>query len=322
MSLTPRQIAGLVRMYACDAEECRSWPDPCCYRLVFYGEIIAGVPTSTSTYENDVNSFVVEMSLYAANSNATLTWTLEKCVNVRTCEWDSVATLNNNNYGTYYALGSIVNHSKYGKYEVNWGKVLKLQGVGMYRIKATTNLGSRSGCLVSEPIEVRAWDCERAHGTVKFESRLSGMIGDFYNKPKMFDLCGMNHHDSIRVSGMFGNESSEYQTERDEYPNGLVQQTRDEQVQIYTFQSGLWPKWVHDRLKTYGLMAYQTLVSDYNINNSDYEIRQMLIVKDGAHSPEYFDKDWLRRSDVNLTFKAGYQSLVTSQCCNTELPHG
>jgi len=315
--IDPIQVIGLVPMNDCTAEECRSDWELCCYVNTVFGYDVEGEAIPGANYENDVNSFLASFPLSVPNPSATITWTLEKCTGVST--WTSVATLNNNTLGTYSALNTITGHLMYSGFQINWGKVLDAHGVGRYRIKAVSSYGAiPSACLVSEPFQLLAWDCDRAHGTVKFEAWMTGKIGDVNNDGKIFDLCGMNWYDSIRLPGFFGYEkTSEYLEVIQEYQTGLIARIHDEAVQSFEFISGMCPKTLHDRLKVYGLMADTLKVSDYNRNNSDYNIIQKLVVKDGSYDPEYFDKQRRRLSRVKVQFKEGIQNVIKSNCCDT-----
>ena len=45
------------------------------------------------------------------------------------------ANLNNNTYGSFYALGSILLHPTYTWYRLDWGRVLHYFGAGYYRVQ-------------------------------------------------------------------------------------------------------------------------------------------------------------------------------------------
>jgi len=315
--IPPQQIVGFVPMYVCDEVECRDTNPPCCFRLKFFGVD----NQRAESYENDVNSFLVSNSLSVPNPSATITFYLQKC---ELEYWSTVATLNNNDYGTYSAIGTIPNLPTYAEYKVSWGLVLNLQGIGVYRIKAVTSFGAIADqCLVSEVIELIEWDCNRAHGTVKFEANISGTVGDINNDGNVFDLCTKNHYDSIRFPGFFGFETtSEYLEILHEYQTGQINRIRDEAVQKFKLKTHPLPKWLHDRFKVYGLMADTLRVSDYNRNNSDYSISRKQVVKDGNYEPEYYDKQTahtkIRMSKVTVDFKEGIQSVIKSSCCDSE----
>lgn len=327
--IDPVQIVGLVPMYSCNATECRENPlERCCDRLpVFGGDDYA--ESNIGSYENDVNSFLVDVSLYTANSGSTVaTWYLQKCTGANT--WTSVTTIvNDNTYGYVWVLGSNTLNPNYTGLRLNWGKVYALHGRGIYRIKLTTSTRTIVGCLQSAEFNLRPFDCEDAHGTFKFETMSIGQIGAYGRKGKFFNLCGFSPligdpkinsgwYDSIRLPGFFGKEViSDYIEVYNEWQNGKMEQVKNEAKQAYELSIYPIEKDLHDRMKIYGLMADVRQMSDYNINNSDYNIRQVSVKPTGPYEPKYNDKLWYNKQSVKVKFENGYQHLIKSICCPT-----
>lgn len=320
--LEPEQIIGFVPLTPCTPTECREYPDPCCYYTPAFGKLNQAV----SSYENDITTFLLNFPLIAINPLVILTWNLQKVVNG---EWTNVGVFTGNNYGKDYPIGFSKIKKYYVGYQLSWGKVLALNGPGCYRVRVEAKIPTDprgegiityliQSCLQSEPFQLWAWDCNLAHQTVKFESTIGGKIGNINNDGKFFDLCDVDWIDSIRFKGFFGYETTpEYLEVLQEYQNGTIKRVRDEAIQKFKLISGYLPKWVLDRFKTYGLMADQLRVSDYNINNSDWEIKRKIVIKDGGFEPEWRDKNWFRRGKVEMDFKEGVQSVIKSSCCET-----
>lgn len=312
----PRQVVGFVPLTSCTATECRTWCE-CPYINKVFGRLVSGVAVTTSTYENDWSSFLVDYSMYTANPTlATITYILQKKTGAT---WSDVATLNNNVYGTNYPLNSITGHLMYAGYAINWGKVLQLQGEGIYRIKVTSAFGPFTGCLVSEPFCLQEWNCINADKTSKFEATLTGKIGSIDIDGYLYDLCGMNWFDSIRIRGMLGFEETEYQEEMLQYNTGLMERERDEAIQTFKFVTtpkGL-PKWLLDRFKVYGMMSDTLLGSDYCMNNSDYDMRQKLLVKAGGFKPVYRVSS--RNAKVTVEFAEGMRNVIKTKCCESRI---
>lgn len=329
----PVQVVGFVPLYTCDSSECRIQSNnDCCEKNIVFGNVQpgrGGVPTAdiNSNYENDWSTFLVDFALYGSNPAATATWTLQKCVrgnpDVVDIEgektWINSVSLNQQLYGAWFALGSIAAHPTYTGIYINWGKILKARGAGLYRVKLQTSLRGLTTCQVSDEFYLRQFDCNLATSTVKFEARITGQIGAHFPQGKIFDLCDLSWYDSIRLPGWFGFEKKpEYLQVLLEEQNGTQRQIRNEVVQQWLFQSKLWPKPYHDRLSVYMMMADSRLVSDYNINNSDYTIKQIGVIPAGPYEPEYFDADHNRKQRVTVEFKAGQQSIIKSVCCPTK----
>jgi len=303
------QVLGFVPFVNCTTTDCREPYNPCCYRNTVFGQ--KGI--ETSTYENDISSFLVN---FLALLNPYITFRIQK---LESGSWVNKDTLSDDTYGTYYGLGSIAGHNTYIGYKINWGYVLNQLGVGVYRIKFIANGSGISTCMVSEAFNLLEFNCNQAHGTVKFESSITGKIGDKRIDYMIHDMTGVYWEDSIRVNGFFGYEKvGEYRTVQLEWGNpyhGKIEKIRDEAVQSFEFLMRQdTPQFIHTRLMTYGLMADYLKVSDYNINNSDYDIRQMLVVRDSGYEPTYFNKNNRRIAGVKVTFKRGVQSVIKSNC--------
>ena len=74
------------------------------------------------------------------------------------------------------------------------------------------------------------------------------------------------------------------------------------------------PMWLHERFYAYGLMADQLYVSDYNINNPNYNYKHFWVVADGNYTPQY--TNWSRYSKIqDLAFKEGDQFVFRDRCC-------
>lgn len=119
--------------------------------------------------------------------------------------------------------------------------------------------------------------------------------------------------DAIRVGGEFGYETTEYERTSIKYQTGVINKIRDEALLKFKWKSSSLPWWFHERFKTYGLMADKTLVSDYNLNNADYSLKQYSVQLDSGYSPEF--KGYTRNTLVNCEFKSATENLKRSRCC-------
>lgn len=184
--------------------------------------------------------------------------------------------------------------------------------------------------LASPQFLLWGWDCIKANGTVKFEVQNTGTKGDINNDGALIDLCALTLYDSIRVQGFFGYGTCSYDELVLEYGQGTTalfgtqEQVRDKGVPAYKFNSKPLPAWVHKQLESVMMLAQTILVSDYNINNDDYFIKQMAVAKKGNYDPKYNEKgkhfdlslqEFGRRTPVSVTFIKRVQSLISSNCC-------
>lgn len=330
--INPVQVIGFVPMVSCADTECRELVRPDrCFKLPVFGLLTGGIPSSVALYENDFNSFLVDYSLVKNNpgESIVITWKIQKLTDG---EWVDAATISGTTYGTIYNLGnssfSNAGHASYTGVQINWGKVLHELGAGCYRIKlntdfATENTGSepvhKIYCMISvAAFDLKAWDCRRAHRTVKFESYNTGTIGDIYQDYKSHNVCNIIWYDSIRFYAKFGDKNiDEYLRLRHKYGNGLQTDIHDEAIQKWVLNTELLPQWLLDRLSVYGMMTKTLKVSDYNMNNSDYAIKGLHVIPSSNFKPKYYDKNWLRRGQVTVEFERGVQSIIKSLCCDT-----
>ncbi len=306
VSLSPQQIIGFVPLTDCTFVECRTWRNDCYYNPVF------GVTSAkTASYENDMNSFFILDPL-----RRTVKFRLFRLSNGVAVQVNSNM---NSTYGTIKAYGSIPTNPNYTGIILNWGAVLALHGAGFYVVVLSTassipdNNNRQPFCKWSEPFKLLPFTCNLAHRTVKFESTNSGKLGSITEDGVVYDLCGFSYYDSIRVPGFFGEEKTSYNTTELEYQNGLIDLVSDEALQTFTFRSRLLPKWLHDRMKAYMGMADKTLVSDYNRNNADYNIKRKYIRVNGPWEPKWNGQNLL--SSVEVQFKEGIESVYKSISC-------
>ena len=348
------QVAGLVPLVPCSPEDCRdgcvafsrsdeivelacdsanprrgyifmqncsNTPFGGCYENPVFGNLINCVGQNYASYENDMNQFIVTFNEFV---ESTIAWTLQK--NIRGT-WTDLYGLQEGDLGTYNAPGYLADHLNYTGVIVNWGKVLEGYNSGCYRVKVVetvtrdTPIGTRPipYCLVSEPFNLMAWNCDRANGTVKFETNTTGKIGDKRVDYLLHDLSGSYFYDSIRVWGFFGKEKiGEYKTINLEWGNpnpGKIEKVRDEAIQSFEFMMRQdTVGWVHQRLMVYGFMADQILVSDYNINNTDYDIKRFPVIRDSGYEPTYFVASGKRIAGVKVDFKRAVQNVIKTNC--------
>lgn len=198
-------------------------------------------------------------------------------------------------------------------------------GSGAFWTKTSTTTinytSTLTGCLISEPFKLLPFDCNAANYTVKFETNLTGIIGDKRIDYLLYDLTGFTLYDSIRLYGFFGDEKATYKEVNLQWGRpqlGLIQKVRDEMISQFEFRCERpMPKYIHDRLKAYGVMADQLWVSDYNTFNADYEIKQMLVVKNGEYTPTYFEDKGSRYLIAKMNFNKGVQSSIKTDCATT-----
>ena len=310
----PTQVVGLTPLFPCTVDDCRYLFEDDQVNKVS-GHIADGV---NPTYKNDFTTILIDMSAYTSNPlTVSVSFLLQKLAGG---VWSTVATLNNTTNGIFYPLNGWPTHPTYTGYALNWGLVLLNHGRGTYRIKVTSAFKSFVGCLVTDCFHLRAFDCDWVHGTVKFERWITGIYGDPYISYFLHDICDILWYDSFRYNGFFGERDTEEYREvalKWGKPSlGKVELVKDEALPGFMWHSNYFKQPYHDRFSVFGMMGGDTRVSDYNINNSDYYMKRVEMVKNGGYSPIYKDQLQRRISRVDVKFRRGVQSIIHSVCCD------
>ncbi len=126
-------------------------------------------------------------------------------------------------------------------------------------------------------------------------------------------VTAISWRDSIRVGGEFGYENTDFERKSIKYQTGVVNKIRDEVLLKHTWKSTSLPFWFHERFKGYGLTADILKVSDYNMNNADYNIKLYEVQGDSSYNPEY--KGFPRETQVKCDFRPRTQNLKRTRCC-------
>lgn len=141
---------------------------------------------------------------------------------------------------------------------------------------------------------------------------LTGTIGDTTDTVDEFSIYWS---DSIRFPGFFGYEQVEYERKYIKYQTGVVDKIRDEAIKSFTLKTDKLPLWLHQRFYSYGLMADQLYVSDYNLNNANYNYKNFWVLPDSGYSIDYTNfSRYMKVKDVK--FKEGQQLLYRTRCCS------
>ncbi len=304
-----RQVLGLVPLNLCDLfvdPDCRDdkpHPMDCPYAIPVFASIL-----DTDGHVNDFTTMTVDT--YTNSGVMTVTWFLDKCVGGAFVEQEEIDA--NSTVGTLLNL-AFVGFPTYSEVLIIWRDVLINFGSGTYRIRVRTILDGENTCdQCTEPFCLKPFSCEQANGTVRWTIAYgAGTIGSITDPTVTFGTPSANLY-QIRVNGGFGDETSEYDLLEQEYQNGAIVKIRDEAIQKYVFNSDRLPNWFHKRFKSYALLAPSIRVDDYNLNNPDYEIKQLRVTRDGNYEPERNRNSRLTKVSVN--FKSGIQNVEARTC--------
>jgi len=300
--------------------------------------------TCSGSYENDINSWIFQYaSTYNPISNGD--FKLQKLTSNAPANpnstWSTVATLNNTTYGTpIYTGGTCTNNI--GGFQLNWNLVLSGLGAGVYRFYVSgTFSASAPYCLFSPPLCLNSFDCNLANGTVKYEATYcGGNIGSVTTQGQAWSLCCVPlnssystsnsctngntlpgatfpfpYYDSIRFPGYFGREGADYTMDSVKYATGVIYKTREEATKTFSLDTDLLPWWFHQRFYSYGLMADNLYVSDYNYNNPNYNYKYFNVIRDSSYQIKYSDNSLRMKKITGLKFKEQTQLTYRDRCC-------
>ncbi len=266
--------------------------------------ILASI-TDASSFKNDKTGFLFKFSELITG----LAFTLQKKVNGT---FTNIVTLNNNNFGTFFPLGFIIDEKnrKYVGYLIDWRLVLIGHSVGFYRLKTEDTNIFGTFTQFSEEYCLKEYTAHRAEGSVKIETITSKLRGDINDPTDILDF-GDGWYQSTRLCGMFGFDTSDYVEERTEYRNGQQKWVKDEQTEKYILKLKPINSELHKFVKTDILQADEILITDYNKNNPTKHIQQN-VNRNGNYEPKWQPKT--KVAGVEVAFKSAFNNLRKKQC--------
>ena len=94
-------------------------------------------------------------------------------------------------------------------------------------------------------------------------------------------------NDCLRLPGIFGYGESGEEKIDIRYNSGLVKNIRQEIIRRYTMKTDLLPYDVLERLEVFGRFAEEMLISDFNVINPDYSLKERSVMIEGDFKPDY-----------------------------------
>lgn len=271
----------------------------CCFILPALAETVI-----TSDLKNDKHSVIWFFNQLF--SDATLT--LQQNNNG---EYTDIQTLDGNAYGKFYEFGFFTN--KYGEkaigYQIDWQKVLTIEGEGDYRVKieATPSFGDD---FIDYSFEfcLKEYKNHRADKTVRISWYRNGQFGDLTLDSKKVDYGILDWFNQLRLpSSFFGRPSESQEKTYVKYESGAEIWTSDKRIETYTFLGYLYPAFLHNYLKRNMLAGDKITITDYNIKNPNTYIDKQVLYE-SSYEPKWSDD--IDRATVELSFKQEYQNLV------------
>lgn len=324
----PVQIIGFDPLTRCDENECRSFNGGC-----YISPVFGTVGTTGSTYENDLTSYFIDDQM-----ERTVIFVLQK-LDIVYNVWNDLINVASTShysypftagYGTFFNYGDFPAHPTYIGFQLNWGSVITINGGGIYRIKIYSPAVILGGtpidpnpylskpnpfpyCYTGSAFRALPFSCDAANYTVKFEANASGKIGSHLSNAYVFDLCGINLYDSVRVNGIFKEVNPTVTEEYLEYQNGLMDLASAEIVLKYQYESKMLPEYVYKRLFVYGTLTSSLFASDYNFSNARNNIKLLPVV---MKSIDVTNNKSNRQTSVVIPCESGIQSIIKSTSCD------
>ena len=265
--------------------------DECCYQ----SPVLAST-TSNDSIKNDINSFLFKRNF----SSESITLTLQK-------NGTTDLPIVNDDFGKLYDFGTFGDFPNYKGIQIQWQKVLVLQGPGVYRLKIELNLLTGTTTKFSIPFILDEYTEEKANGTFRIQSIQNGFL-----RHRDFDYSNLNWLDGLRVRGFFGNRQTEYEQEFVLYANRDSKQVRSELINSYVCQTMHIPDCITDNIIEYHNFANELFFTDYNFNNHKKTYIQQKVVFESMDSIEY--KDTTSLAPLQLNYKDYNQNYVKTNC--------
>lgn len=256
--------------------------------------VYANPSDPANVYENDYNSFLYGFSDVATS----VVMELFKC-------GEKVDDIINDDYGTFYGFGFHTDGIKeYIGVQIDWLKVYNTHGAGTYTIKTTATLYD-SSTFEQESFEynLRLYSPALTDGTVRFEFRHNGIIGDLNDPKDKRSYRDLDWGNQIRLRGLTYTATPSYEQEEIQYWNGEQQDVKNELTVEYKVLLRPIPYTIHKYMQVDVIQADSIIVSDYNSTSplrpflgrelkfsGNYEINQLERSKNSSATITFKDK--------------------------------
>ncbi len=249
------------------------------FKTCCYSNIVLTDGTGTGSLKNDISSFMFKCT---TNSD-TFTLQLFK-------DDTFLADLNDDNYGTFYDLGSIIYYLDQALmfgYTIDWTKVYNAEGEGNYKIVAVITSFGVDTTIASVNYKLMLYSQDNVEGTFRIYSKMNG-----YLMRTDMNYKGLNLPDMIRVPGFFGNATESLTITSDLFTtlNGdkrSVEVRKVNKIDIYQLYTLPLPKCIADSIINYHFLANEIYITDYNNINYDYSLNNIKVYKDEAFDFSY-----------------------------------
>ena len=186
-------------------------------------------------------------------------------------------------------------------FRVQWQKILNLYGEGNYRIKAT-GTGLTSYEHYSFIFCLKEFSDIRADKTCRFDWDLKGEQPDINSWRFKAQYTQVGIPCSLRVVGLFGYPTAEYEERQTDYVNGKTVRHGVETSPSYTFKSGRFWYILHNILMFNAVPSDSLKITDYCKLNKNQDLKQIPVLASSGYAPGY-DANKSLLSRVSLEFR-------------------
>jgi hypothetical protein len=249
----------------------------CCFVLPALAEI--GSPTSD--LKNDKHSVI----WFFDNGYTDAEMYIEKLL--PNGDWLQFYTLDDNTYGTFYALGfyETIYAEKAIGYQLEWNKVINdSYGTGNYRIRCrATLIDSSTQDFTSFEFCLKEYTESRANKTTRLDWYKNGNSGSLSDDTRKVDYGILNWYNSIRLpKSYFGKTQIKQEKNYTKYQTGQNVWIKDSIDFDYTLQVNQIPTWLSDFISLDANVNSEMYITDYNIRN-EYRFTKKAITSTGVN---------------------------------------
>lgn len=209
----------------------------------------------------------------------TFTFTLEKLNGT----WSDLTVLLDTVHGAgfSYTDGDFIEG-----FTIDWRSILILFGEGNYRVRAE-GTGLTAYTHYSFVFCLSKYTDNKADGTIRFDWTLNGKQPDVNHWRLKADYGKNDIPMQMRLVGMFGFLTVEYENQEDKYTTGLSKRYRTQTTPNYTFKSGRYWWQIHNLLMFNAIPNDSLSVTDYNVLNKHGDIREIPVLSTSGYAPDY-----------------------------------
>ena len=276
--------------------------DECCYNLMLFVD----VNDLSNTLRNDQTSYFK----HYAQSFSGATLTIQKCVGGLFVDQHVII---DNTYGTFKDFGvEVKNNLNYISIKnILWSAVRIDFGLGEYRIVSSgTDIFANEILDSSFVYHVKDYSDSAIDNTVFIKVHNSGLLGSVERPQNRRVEFPDGWEDAIRIQGLFGGDSSDYEEEHTRLNDGFEEYTKHTMIPKYLLDVDRAPQNVLNFLRNEILMANRIFMTNYNTNSLCHvntEVR-----RSGNFDPERIKR--VTNASVQIEFRSAFDNTYKSHC--------